>query len=118
MKKFKQLIVTEIILLSVPLISFAQSIVPPNPSSHNLPGLQSTTITDVLEQAIQNVLLPIVGLIAVLFIIIGGFRYITSAGNEEQAEGAKKTLTNAIIGLVIVILSYVIVAVIANQLLP
>jgi glucose uptake protein GlcU len=69
-----------------------------------------------LFQEIIGILLGIVGLISVLFIIIGGFRYITSAGNEEQAEAGKKTLQNAIIGLVVVILCYVIVNVIINML--
>src|SRR6185369_632662 len=52
--------------------------------------------------------------VAILFLIIGGFWYITSAGNEETAEKGKGTAINAIIGLVIIILSYVIVNVVAN----
>ena len=61
-------------------------------------------------------LLSIVGLVAIVFIIIGGFQYIMSRGDEEQASAGKKTLTNAIIGLVIVILSYIIVSVINGAL--
>ncbi len=45
---------------------------------------------------------------AVIMLIIGGFRYITSAGNEGQAEAAKETITQAVIGLVIVLLAFVI----------
>lgn len=45
---------------------------------------------------------------AVIMLIVGGFRYITSAGNEGQAEAAKEQITQAIIGLVIVLLAYVI----------
>lgn len=65
---------------------------------------------------IENILLPLTGIIALLFVILGGFQYMTARGNEEQAESGKKTLTNAIIGLVIVILSYTIIAVIYNAL--
>jgi hypothetical protein len=65
---------------------------------------------------IINVALAVAGLIAVLFLIIGGFRYITSAGNEEVAEGAKKIIINAIIGVVVIILSFVIVRVISGAL--
>ncbi len=61
-------------------------------------------------------LLGLVGLISIAFIVLGGFQYITSRGSEEQAETGKKTLTNAIIGLVIVVLSYTIVVVIVNAL--
>ena len=74
------------------------------------------TFKDLAFFAVQNILLPVVGIIAVLFIIIGGFQLITARGNEEQAEAGKKTLTNAIIGLSIVILSYVIVVVVINAL--
>ena len=70
-----------------------------------------------LVLSIINILLAIVGLIAVLFIIIGGFRYVTAAGNEETAEAAKKTILHAVIGIIVVILSFVIVRVIVNALI-
>lgn len=63
-----------------------------------------------------EIALWIVGLISVLFVIIGGFRYVTASGNEEAAEGAKKTILHAILGIVIVILSFVIIRVIATAL--
>lgn len=65
---------------------------------------------------ILDVALFIVGSISVLFLIIGGFRYVTAHGNEEQAESAKKTITSAIIGLVVVVLSFAIVTIIVNVL--
>ena len=40
-----------------------------------------------------------------------------AGGNEETAESAKKTIINAIIGIVVVILSFVIVRVISNALI-
>ena len=42
-------------------------------------------------------------------LIIGGFRYVFSQGNEKAVTGAKDTILYAIIGLVIAILSYAIV---------
>ncbi len=79
---------------------------------------QACGITDVnvLVKNIVNIVLGVAGMIAVLFVIIGGFRYVTSAGNEEQAEAGKKTLQNAIIGVVIIVLSFVIVNVISTAL--
>ncbi len=71
------------------------------------------TINDLIIRII-NIMLSIAAIIAVLFIIIGGFRYITSSGNEEQAEKGRGTLINAIIGLVIIILAYVIVGIVNN----
>ena len=67
-----------------------------------------------LIRTVINWMLGIAFGIAVLFLIIGGFWYITSAGNEETAEKGKGTVINAIIGIVVIILSYVIINVISN----
>ena len=69
-------------------------------------------VTDVIR-----ILLFVVGMIAVIFIIIGGYRYIMAHGNEEQAESAKKTIYHAIIGLAIVILSFIMVTIISKVLI-
>ncbi|MBX4186747.1 MAG: hypothetical protein KW802_00590 [Candidatus Doudnabacteria bacterium] len=80
-------------------------------------GLPNDTSISQFILKIINIALAVAGLIAVLFLIIGGFRYITSAGNEETAESAKKIIINAIIGVVVIILSFVIVRVISNALI-
>lgn len=53
-----------------------------------------------------NWILGILALIAVIFILIGGFRWMTAGGNEESVETAKKILISAIIGLVIVLAAW------------
>lgn len=116
LKTIRRVIVTNVVLWSMPLVTFAQGIIPNNPAPGELPGGRGYDIANFIEDLISNLLLPIAGLVAVFFIIIGGFRYITSAGNDEAAEAGKKTLTNAVIGLVIVIFSYVIVSVVASSL--
>jgi hypothetical protein len=100
-------------VLFVPFAAYAKLPIP-NPAPGTLPGNSGGYDAPALLFTIINILLAFTGLVAVLFIIIGGFRYITSAGNEELAEAGKKTLQNAIIGLIIIILSYVIVSVINN----
>ena len=68
-----------------------------------------------IENAIITVIewaLYLAGMAAVLFIIYGGFLYITAAGNDGQAKEGRKTLVNALIGLVLVVLSYLIVQVV------
>lgn len=65
-----------------------------------------------LEDAIKdivNVLLFILGAIAVIMIIIGGIRYATSNGDSSQITGAKNTILYAVIGLIVAILAYAIV---------
>lgn len=66
---------------------------------------------------IVTILLVVAGSIAVIFLIIGGFRYVTASGNEEQTEAAKKTMTGAIIGLAVILLSFAIIRIISTILL-
>lgn len=58
---------------------------------------------------IVNILSAIIGVIAVIMIMFGGFRYVTSGGNDTSVTGAKNTILYAIIGLVIVALSQILV---------
>lgn len=82
----------------------------------NLPLLGNGHFID-LAVYIINILLSVSGIVAIGFLVYGGFRYIISAGNEESAEQAKKTIQNAIVGLIIIILSYTIITAISNLVL-
>jgi len=100
--------------LALAPVAFAQFTTPD--ASRGNTGLPNDQRVSDLILRVINIALAVAGLVAVLFLIIGGFRYITSAGNEETAEQAKKIITNAIIGIVVIILSFVIVRVISNAL--
>lgn len=52
--------------------------------------------------------LVFVGVIALLFIIYSGFSFVTSGGDPKKVQGARSTMTFAIIGLVVVLLSFAI----------
>ena len=71
---------------------------------------------EVLLVQIIRVFLLFAGAIAVVFLVVGGFQYVASRGNEEAAEKAKKTITNAIIGLIIIVMAYAIVTIVNNLL--
>jgi hypothetical protein len=58
---------------------------------------------------VVNILSLIVGIVAVIMIVFGGFRYITSGGDSGNVSGAKNTILYAIVGLVIVALAQFIV---------
>lgn len=60
-------------------------------------------------RAVINFFSLIIGAVAVIMIIYGGFKYITSGGNDGNVSGAKNTILYAIIGLIIVALAQVIV---------
>ena len=57
---------------------------------------------------IMNYVLGGAAAIVVLFMIIGGFLYITSAGDTGRAEQGKNTITYAVVGLVVIIVAYTI----------
>lgn len=69
-----------------------------------------------LTLKIINYIIAFSGTITILFLIIGGFMYLTSAGNEEATEKGKKILVNSVIGLVIIIMSFAIVRIVASTL--
>ncbi|RJQ30409.1 DUF4215 domain-containing protein [Candidatus Parcubacteria bacterium] len=71
----------------------------------------------VIVMSIVNVALGFLAVIAVLLILYGGFVWMTAAGNEQKIETAKRILVNAVIGLLIILLSFAITTFILNQLL-
>ncbi len=58
--------------------------------------------------------LAFAGIVALFFIIYSGIRFITSGGDPKQVEGARKTLTYAIIGFVTILLSFFMVSLIGS----
>lgn len=59
---------------------------------------------------ILTILFTFLGIIMVLLIIYGGYLWMTSAGNDEQVVKAKNLIRNAIIGVILIMASYGIVA--------
>ncbi len=49
------------------------------------------------------------GLVATFYLILGGYNYIVGGGDPEAIEGAKAMITNAIIGMVVILVSYLII---------
>lgn len=66
----------------------------------SVPGIVSGAIT---------MLLVVSALIAFVFLIIGGIKWITSGGDKDRTAGAQKTLTAALVGLVIVFAAWAII---------
>lgn len=54
-------------------------------------------------------LLIFTGAVALIMLILSGYKFLASGGDPKQAEGAKKTLTFAIIGMILIFLSFAIV---------
>ena len=76
-------------------------------------GLGSRDLKETITQVL-NVLLGFLGIIAVIVILLGGFKWMTAAGNEEKVEEAKKLLGAGIVGLVIILAAYAIATYVIN----
>lgn len=63
----------------------------------------------VLAINISQYILGIVGSLTLLMFIVGGFQFMTSTGSPEKVSKAKKTITAAIVGLLIVFSSWLII---------
>ena len=68
-----------------------------------------------LIQTVINILLFAVGTIAVVMIIIGGIRYVTSDGDSSRITSAKNTILYSVIGLIIALLAFAIVNFVVTQ---
>ena len=77
-------------------------------------GIASAQKADVVVLQVINTLLLVSGSLAILFVIIGGFKYIGSRGIPELAKKGKSTIVYALVGLAVVVMSYVIVLIITN----
>jgi hypothetical protein len=71
-------------------------------------------INDLLTNVINFISL-IVGFVAVVMIIVGGFKYITSGGDSGNVTGAKNTILYAIIGIIIVVLAQLIIRLVVDE---
>lgn len=65
-----------------------------------------------LKKTVLNIVQLVLGLmtlIAVVLVIYGGFVWLTSAGNEDNIEKAKRIISAAVVGLIIILLAWAVV---------
>jgi hypothetical protein len=77
-------------------------------------GAGQSRLNTFITRAV-NIFTIIVGIVAVIMIIVGGFKFITSGGDSGRVTSAKQTIVYAIIGLIIVALAQVIVRFVLGQ---
>lgn len=71
-------------------------------------GGANDRVNNIIKTVI-NIFSLVVGVVSVIMIIIGGFKYITSGGESSNVTSAKNTILYAIIGLVVVALAQILV---------
>jgi amino acid transporter len=70
-------------------------------------GLADADLEDTAVNIIKTVL-SLLGLIALVIILMGGFKWMTSGGNEEKVGEAKKLLGAGVVGIIIILAAYAI----------
>ncbi len=93
-----------------------------NEVNNGLNNSLSKTDPRTVIARIINVALGFLGIIAVVIILLGGFKWMTAAGNEEKTEEAKKLLGAGVIGLIIILMSWALanylITALNNQIKP
>lgn len=119
-------------VLSIMLISFMLAILPMTVSAAGLwDGCENVTDSVICDSYddkdedvnnfvgnLMDVLIWIVGVAAVIMIIVGGVKYITSGGDANKLTSAKNTILYSVVGLVVALFAYAIVTWIIGGLQP
>jgi len=78
-------------------------------------GYGTAELPDVVGRVVK-IVLSLMALIAIVIIIVAGFQWMTSGGNEDKIKAAKKLMGSALVGLIIIIFAYAIVSFIITKL--
>jgi hypothetical protein len=105
MKLIKTLLAAGTFLASASSAYAAVTLTNPTP---NITSLGS------IFQIVFQVLVGIIGGLAIIFIIIGAIRYILARGEPKATESARNTITAAIVGLVVAVLAVAIVTIVSG----
>lgn len=120
MKRIKQLVVAITFMAGIGLMALpahdvlaidvigGQCALSTNVDSPICKGVKDDNTTTMTTQII-NTMLYVLGILAVIMIIFGGIRYVTSTGDASRVKGAKDTITYAVVGLIVAVLAYAIV---------
>ncbi|NTU69412.1 hypothetical protein HGB13_01090 [bacterium] len=108
MNKFTKAILLSTLTLEIPAV-FAIDV--PNTPPNGAPNLALPAFIT----RISDIFLSIIGVIAVMFIVVAGFQYVTSAGNPDQITKAKNTALYAIMGIIVALIAWAVIKFIADS---
>lgn len=96
------------------MVNFFSQIAPSQPSVNtgNLPTANVGTSMD----EVLTIVFVLITIISVIFVAIGGLKYVLSNGDSNSVQSAKNTILYAVIGLVIGISAFTIVSFVAGRL--
>lgn len=96
---------------------YAQSITEGANSAQGDQVPENITEEDGLIKRVVNIMLFIIGAVAVIMLIMGGIRYTISGGDQSQVTAAKNTILYAIVGIIVAIFAYAIVNFVLDEFL-
>ncbi|MFA6098761.1 MAG: hypothetical protein WCV50_03225 [Patescibacteria group bacterium] len=99
-------------ILLVPAVVSAQATI--NADLGTTFNLGTADLESTVIKIIQWVL-GFLGLIAVVFVLYGGFIWMTAGGNEDKISTAKKIISAAVVGLIIILLAWAIVTFVVGR---
>ena len=113
---FKKIFITIafLILISIPIVGFAQVNVGENYAANI--GLGAKNPREIAAKVV-NISLGFLSIVAVFIILYGGYLWMTSQGEQDKVEKAKKVLTSAVIGLIIILSAWAIAWFIISRML-
>ncbi|AHB42191.1 hypothetical protein RAAC3_TM7C00001G0333 [Candidatus Saccharibacteria bacterium RAAC3_TM7_1] len=121
--KLRTLILSGLMVLGLsaaPLVLAGNSVYATTATDNVTKGLNATGASNGKNlqkniKTVVNVILFLLGAIAVIMIILGGVRYVLSNGEASQVTAAKNTILYAVIGLIVALLAYAIVNFVVDQ---
>jgi hypothetical protein len=110
-------------LATIPMLAHAQSVTTDELfGDQDIAGElgQSDANIQVTVSRVIRAFMGLLGLVAVIIILLGGFKWMTAAGADEKVQEAKKLIISGVIGLVIILSAYgiaefVIGAIVSSQ---
>ena len=103
------------VMVLTPMVTLAQNYGLNDPDFESINLGRDKSLQESVAQII-NIFLGVLGIIAVIIIILGGFKWMTAQGNEEKTDEAKKLIGAGVIGLVIIMASYAIATFVISNL--
>lgn len=100
-------------LLLTPMFADAQNIKLPNPFKCNQ-AAGGCTLYGFIQTLINDILLPLGGVVVVVMLIYAGFLFVTAGGNEAQLKRARSNFLWVVVGTAILLGAWVIAKVIEN----
>ena len=117
-KKLTTAAITTAGLLSLATPTFAVTLCPNSTTTSNFNTLCGLNLSGNAFGSVITIIFIIATILALVYLIWGGIKYVLSGGDKTKVEGARGAIVAAIVGLVIVFLSYFILNVVVGFFIP